>query len=181
MIENILISAFPDHIAADKAVHALYHAGFEMGDVSVVGKDVLTARDPTGYYSQAETTSLLTKATVATGAGLGLLAGFAVAGPFVLLGPIAALATGAAIGGVAGLGLGQLFPHLMEMNEPDSVLEAFEQMLELGNFLLLIHSDKATAARAIPILNEVGAIQTRLLAEPGWGAESGPKPAASLS
>jgi hypothetical protein len=163
---SLLVSSFIDREAADAAGHRLYHAGFPMAQVSVVCKDWLDAADPDGYHSRSDANRMSTEAFAGAGGILGMLAGFAVVGPFARLGPIAGLVAGSAIGGSAGRTIGWWFYGMEDPNEPEFVVAAYEEMLHQGKALLIVHGDKSLAETAEPILQEAGAIEVRHLVKP---------------
>ena len=129
----------------------------------MVCKDWLNAADPNGYQSLGDATRMTTGAFAGVGGTLGLLAGFAIAGPFALLGPITGLIAGAAVGGATGFSVGWMFYDMQDPNEPDFVVASYDDMLHRGHALLVVHGDRELAHSAEPMLREAGAVEVRYL------------------
>jgi hypothetical protein len=51
------IAVFPDHVAAENAVKSLTEAGFEMKNLSVVGKGYHSEEKVVGFYNMATASS----------------------------------------------------------------------------------------------------------------------------
>ena len=112
-IVHSVVAVYPDHAAAEAAVRQLHESGFNLGDLSIVGRDFQETEEPYGLVSRGD----YVKAGAETGSlfgglfGLCLGAAFLVLpgiGPVVVAGPIAAALLAGIEGALAGTGLGSL-------------------------------------------------------------------------
>src|SRR5262245_38906693 len=108
-----VIAVYPDHASAERAIRRLHQAGFEMLNLSIVGRDFQVSEAPVGFVNAGD--------FAATGAGtgawvgglFGLLVGAAFlilpgVGPVVIAGPLSAALLGGLEGALAGAALGAL-------------------------------------------------------------------------
>ena len=94
-IASSVVAVYPDHAAAEGAVRQLHEAGFDLGDLSIVGRDFQETEEPCGLVSRGD----YVKAGAETGSLFGLLSGLCIGAGFLVLpeiglvvvaGPIAA-------------------------------------------------------------------------------------------
>ena len=69
-IASSVVAVYPDHAAAEGAVRQLHEAGFDLGDLSIVGRDFQETEEPYGLVSRGD--------YVKAGAETGSLFGWAV-------------------------------------------------------------------------------------------------------
>src|SRR3954452_12341534 len=102
-VQSSVVAVFPDHESAEQAVRRLLKEGFDMKDVSIVGRDFQVTEEPIGFVSTRD----YAKVGAATGAWVGGLFGLLVGaaflvlpgvGPVVVAGPLSA----ALLGGLEG-------------------------------------------------------------------------------
>ena len=154
---DTVIAVFEDHNAADAAVKNLTAAGFEMKNLSVVGKGYHTDEKVVGFYNQGDRI----KFWGTRGAFWGGLWGWFFGGLFmiipgvghvVVLGYLATMAISAietafVVGGLSAIGAA-----LYSIGVPkDSVIQ-YETALKADNFLVMAHGPAEEIARAKAIL-----------------------------
>jgi hypothetical protein len=154
---NAVVAIYNTHTEAEEAVKALQRSGFDMTQLSIVGKDYHTEDHVVGYYSTGDRMRAWGRMGAFWGGLWGLLFGaafFAIPGigPVVIAGPlvswiVGALEGAAVVGGVSALGAG-----LASMGIPrDSVLK-YETALKADKFLLVAHGSPEQVDRAKSIL-----------------------------
>jgi uncharacterized membrane protein len=159
MAENeSVIAIFATHQDAEEAVKELQKSGFDMKQLSIVGKDYHTEEHVVGYYNLGDRVASWGKAGVFWGWIWGLVFGSALfivpgIGPVMVGGPlvswlIGALETAVVVGGLSALGAA-----LVSVGIPkDSVLK-YETALKANKFVLIAHGTREEVARAKSILD----------------------------
>jgi uncharacterized membrane protein len=147
-----VVAVFPDHESAEEAVRRLLKEGFEMKDVSIVGRDFQVTEEPIGFVS----TSDFAKIGAGTGAWVGLLVGAAFlvlpgVGPVIIAGPLSAALLGGLEGALAGAALGALSGALVGWGIPKNQALKYEAQVKAGKFLVLARGtpEKIEGAKAI--------------------------------
>jgi hypothetical protein len=154
---DTVIAVFADHPAAEAAVKKLTAAGFEMKDLSVVGKGYHTEEKVVGFYNIGDRVRFWGGKGAFWGGLWGLFFGglfltIPVVGHVVVLGYLASMAfsaieTAIVVGGASALGAA-----LYSMGVPkDSVIE-YETALKADDFLVMAHGTAAEIVRAKAIL-----------------------------
>ena len=156
-MEDSVIAVFDGHMAADAAVKQLSAAGFEMKNLSVVGKGYHTEEKVVGFYNAGDRIKLWGKRGAMWGGLWGLFFGglflsIPVVGHVIFLGYIAAAALSAAEGAVIVGGLSALGAALSSLGIPkDSVLK-YETAIKADGFLVMAHGTATEMAHAKDIL-----------------------------
>jgi hypothetical protein len=154
---NTVIAVFPDHQAAETAVKKLNAAGFEIKNLSVVGKGYHTDEKVVGFYNVGDRVKFWGTRGAFWGGLWGLFFGglfmvVPVVGYVIVLGYLAAIAisgieTAVMVGGLSALGAA-----LYSIGIPrDSVIE-YETALQADSFLVMAHGTAEEMARAKTIL-----------------------------
>jgi hypothetical protein len=154
---NSVVAVFDDHGAAETAVKKLSAAGFEMKNLSVVGKGYHTEEKVVGFYNAGDRIKFWGVRGAFWGGLWGLFVGglfvtVPVVGQVVVLGYLAtmaigALETAAVIGGLSALGAA-----LYGIGVPkDSVIQ-YEAALKAEGFMVVAHGTAQEMARAKTIL-----------------------------
>ena len=157
---DTVIAVFADHQAAEAAVKKLTAGGFEMKNLSVVGKGYHTDEKVVGFYSTGDRVRFWGTRGAFWGGFWGLfLGGLFMTIPFVghvvVLGYlatilIAGVENAAVVGGLSALGAA-----LYSMGVPkDSVLK-YETAVSADDFLVMAHGTAAEMARAKAILGTI--------------------------
>jgi hypothetical protein len=173
---NSVVAIFDQHTQAEEAVRQLQQAGFDMKQLSIVGKGYHTEENVVGYYTTGERMKHWGKNGAFWGGIWGLLFGSAIfmipgIGPLAMAGPIVGWIAGALEGAVVVGGLSAIGAGLYSIGIPKKSILQYETSLKAGKFMLVAHgtSDEVTHAKAI--LSTTGATETQLhLADVSAGA-----------
>ena len=162
--ETAVLGVFNNRAQAEICIDTLWNAGFRNDDMSVLASDrrvarELTAEKHTKTEHPADDAEVGATLGIEIGAGLGLLAGFAVLGipglgAFVAAGPILGTLMGAGIGAAGGGVIGALIGW--GISEHDA--HRYHERLKAGGILLAVHSDSPDwRDKARDILERTGA------------------------
>lgn len=155
-----VIAVFGDHPAAEAAVKKLNAAGFEMKNISIVGKGYHTDEKVVGFYNTGDRVKFWGTRGAFWGGFWGLFLGgmfmaIPVIGHVVVLGYLAAIVASGIENAVMVGGLSALGAALYSIGVPkDSVLQ-YETTLKTDRFLVMAHGPEAEIARAKTILGTV--------------------------
>jgi uncharacterized membrane protein len=152
------VAVYATHDEADAAIKSLQKSGFDMKNLSIVGKDFRTEDHAVGYYNTGDRVKFWGK----TGAFWGGLAGILfssaflvipIVGHIIVLGPLVS----SIIGGLEGAAVvgttSALFGALTGLGIPkDSVIQ-YENEVKAGKFLVLAQGTEEEVARAKNILS----------------------------
>jgi hypothetical protein len=166
--ENVTASIFRTHEDAETAVKTLQRAGYEMKQLSIIGKDYHTEEHVTGYYNAGDRIKYWGKNGAFWGAIWGWFFGAAFffipgMGPMLIAGPLVSAVVGALegalfVGGVSALGAG-----LFSIGIPKDSVLAYEAALKADKFLLLVHGTAQDVERAKEVLqNQTAAAETQV-------------------
>ena len=156
-IASCVVAVYSDHAAAERAVRQLHESGFNLGDLSIVGRDLQVTEEPYGLVGRGD----YVKAGAESGALFGWLFGLYIGAGFLALpgiglvvvaGPIAAVLVGAMEGGLAGTGLGSLAGALVGWEVPKDRALKYEKQVKGGKFLVFVRSVPEVVARARSLL-----------------------------
>jgi hypothetical protein len=157
---DTVIAVFADHPAAEAAIKKLTGAGFDMKNLSVVGKGYHTDEKVVGFYNAGDRIKFWGTRGAFWGGFWGLFLGglfvtVPVVGQVVVLGYLAAIAIGAIENAVLVGGISALAAALYSIGVPkDSVIE-YETALKTDSFLVMAHGPAIEIARAKTILGTV--------------------------
>lgn len=157
---DTVVAIFADHPAAETAVKKLTAAGFEMKNLSVVGKGYHTDEKVVGFYNMGDRIKFWGTRGAFWGGFWGLFFGglfmtIPVVGHVIVLGYLATIAisgleTAIMLGGLSALGAA-----LYSIGIPkDSVIQ-YETALKTDSFLVMAHGTAEEVARAKAILGTV--------------------------
>jgi hypothetical protein len=165
--KNSVVAIFDHHTQAEAAVKSLQKAGFEMKNLSIVGKGYHTEESVVGYYNAGDRMlhwgsqgalwggfwSLL------FGSAFFMLPGF---GPLLVAGPmvvwiVGALESAVVIGGISALGAA-----LASIGIPENSILQYETSIKAGRFMMLVHGTPDEVTRAKAILHTSGASKIQL-------------------
>lgn len=165
--ENVTVSIFKNHQDAEAAVRTLQRAGFEMKQLSIVGRGYHTEEHVTGYYNAGDRIKYWGKNGAFWGAIWGWFFGAAFFfvpgfGPLLMAGPLVSAFAGALEGATFVGGLSALGAALFSIGIPKDSVLAYETALKADNFLLLVHGTPQEVQRAKEILqSQTGASDTQ--------------------
>jgi uncharacterized membrane protein len=155
--EKSMVALYDTHEQAEQAVKKLQKSGFNMGKLSIVGKDYHMDEHVVGYYNVGDRMKKWGGTGAFWGSIWGLLFGSAFfmipgIGPLLIAGPFVSSLVGALEGAIVVGGLSTLGAALSSLGIPkDSILE-YETEIKAGKFMLLAHGTAAEVARAKEIL-----------------------------
>ena len=159
---NSVVAVFQSHDQAEAAVRELQKDGFDMKQLSIVGKDIRTEEHVTGYYNAGDRMLYWGKQgafwggfwggmwAILFGSAYFLIPGI---GPLLVAGPlvvwIVGILEGAAIvGGVSALGAA-----LVSIGIPNNSVVQYETEVKNGKILLIAHGTAEDAERAKELLD----------------------------
>jgi hypothetical protein len=157
---NTVIAVFADHPAAETAIKKLTSAGFDMKNLSVVGKGYHTDEKVVGFYNTGDRIKFWGTRGAFWGGFWGLFLGglfvtVPVVGQVVVLGYIASIVVAAIENAVVVGGISALVAALYSIGVPkDSVIQ-YETAIKTDSFLVMAHGTAAEIARAKMILSTV--------------------------
>jgi hypothetical protein len=152
-----VIAVFADHPAAETAVKKLTAAGFEMKNLSVVGKGYHSEEKVVGFYNVGDRIKFWGTRGAFWGGLWGLFFGglfmtIPVVGHVIVLGYLAATAISAVESAIVVGGLSALGAALYSIGVPkDSVIQ-YEAAVKADGFLVMAHGTAEEMARAKAIL-----------------------------
>jgi uncharacterized membrane protein len=154
---NAVVAIYNTHTEAEEAVKALQRSGFDMTQLSIVGKDYHTEDHVVGYYSTGDRMKAWGRMGAFWGGLWGLLFGaafFAIPGigPVVIAGPLVSWIVGALEGAVVVGGLSALGAGLAGLGIPHDSILKYETALKAHQFLLIAHGSPEQVDRAKSIL-----------------------------
>lgn len=167
--ENTIIGIFDSHERAERAVKELQRSGYDMRNLSLVGKGIHEEEHPVGFYTTGQRIASWGGIGAFWGGVWGLLVGaaffwipglgpIAVAGPFVHL-LVSGLEGAALVGGIGAVG-----GALASLGVPrDSILK-YERELKADKYLVLAHGTPEEVERARTIMAQIEATATELVA-----------------
>jgi hypothetical protein len=160
-IASSVVAVYPDRSAAELAVRQLHDAGFDLGELSIVGRDFRETEEPYGLVSRGD----YVKAGMETGSLFGGLFGLCVGAGFlavpgiglvVVAGPLAAALLAGIEGALAGTALGSLAGALVGWDVPKDRAIKYEKQVKGGKFLVFVRSNTEVVARARNLLVSQG-------------------------
>jgi len=155
---DTIIAVFQDHTAAESAVKKLAEAGFEMKNLSVVGKGYHTEENVVGFYNVGDRIQFWGRRGAFWGGLWGLFFGglfvtIPILGHVIVLGYLASAMIAAVEGAVVVGGLSSLSAALYSIGIPKNSVVQYETDVKADGFLVMAHGTAADIARAHSILN----------------------------
>jgi uncharacterized membrane protein len=160
--ENAVVAVLPTHTQAEEAVKELQKAGFNMRQLSIVGKDYHTDEHVVGYYNAGDRMKYWGKLGAFWGGLWGLLFGSAFflipgIGPLVVAGPLVTWIVGALEGAAVVGGLSALGAALYSVGIPKDSILKYETAIKSSRFIVIAHGTADEVAKAKRILGTSGA------------------------
>jgi hypothetical protein len=158
---NSAVAVYDSHTEADAAIKALRDAKFQMGQLSIVGKDYHTEEHPIGFYNAGDRMKFWGKNGAfwgglwgwLVGAGFFLIPGI---GHIIVLGPIVGWIAGALEGAAVGAGLGVLGAALASAGIPKDTVVKYETAIKAGKFVVVAHGTPGEVDLARSVLAAKG-------------------------
>ncbi len=158
------VATFPTHAGAERAIKQLGLAGFDIKQLSVVGKGYHVDEQVIGFYNQGDRVRFWGSEGAFWGALWSLFFGglfvtVPVIGPVVALGYIAVMAIGALEGAVVVGGISAISAALYGMGIPKNSILQYETAITTDSYLVMAHDTPSRIAIARAILEKAGASQ----------------------
>lgn len=152
-----MVAIYNSHEKAEEAVSKLQKKGFDMEQLSIVGKDYHTEENIVGYYNLGDRMKLWGGTGAFWGGIWGLLLGSAFfiipgVGPLLIAGPIVAAMVGALEGAVTLGGISVLGAALFSIGIPENSILEYETEIKAGKFMLVAHGTFSEVEKAKEIL-----------------------------
>ena len=154
---DTVIAVFTDHNSAEAAVKKLTAAGFEMKNLSIVGKGYHTDEKVVGFYNAGDRIKFWGKRGAFWGGLWGMFFGglfltIPIVGHVVVLGYLASMAIYGIENAIVVGGMSALGAALYGIGVPkDSVIQ-YETAVKADSFLVMAHGAAEEVARAKSIL-----------------------------
>jgi len=159
MIRNdSVVAIFQTHKDAEDSIRALERLGFDMKNLSIVGKDYHTEEHVVGYYNTGDRMKYWGGTGAFWGGFWGLLFGSAFfwipgIGPLLMAGPIVASVVATLEGAVAVGGLSALGAGLYSLGIPKDTVLQYETAVKLDKFLVIAHGTTDELAKAKRVMH----------------------------
>ena len=158
------VAVFDTHEQAADAVRELQRGGFDMKQLSIVGRDYHTDQHVIGYFNAGERARFFGKYGAFWGGLAGVLFGAAfmfvpVLGHIVVLGPLAATLVGGLQGAVLGGGVSAVAGALTAIGVPKDTVLRYEMALKADKYLLVVHGDAQLQQRAREMLGSHASLE----------------------
>lgn len=161
--DNHCVAIFDRHDDAERAIRALEDSGFDMKQLSIVGRDYLSEEHPVGFYNTGDRVRYWGRYGAFWGAIFGMI--FAPAffwipgvGPVLTGGLISSALMGIIEGGVVGAavvgGTSALAGALSGLGIPKDTVIEYETQLKANKFLLIASGSAADVEKARGLLAE---------------------------
>ena len=154
---DTIIAVFQDHTAAESAVKKLAEAGFEMKNLSVVGKGYHTEENVVGFYNVGDRIQFWGRRGAFWGGLWGLFFGglfvtIPILGHVIVLGYLASAMIAAVEGAVVVGGLSSLSAALYSIGIPKNSVVQYETDVKADGFLVMAHGTAEEIAHAHSVL-----------------------------
>jgi uncharacterized membrane protein len=161
-IDNAVVAVLPTHTEAEAAIKELNNAGFNMKQLSIVGKDYHIDEHVVGYYNAGDRMKYWGKLGAFWGGLWGMLFGSALffipgIGPLMIAGPLVTWIVGALEGAVVVGGISALGAGLYSIGIPEDSILKYETAIKSGRFIVVAHGTADEVAKAKQILGTSGA------------------------
>ena len=160
--KNSVVAVLDTHQSAEEAVKALQHAGFNMKQLSIVGKDYHSEEHVVGYYTTGDRMWYWGKFGAFWGGLWGMLFGAAFfwvpgIGPVLVAGPLVSAIVGGLEGAAVAGGLGAIGAGLYSVGIPKNSVLDYERALRADKYLLVAHGTADEVAKAKEIMDALDA------------------------
>ena len=155
---DTIVATFADHPAAETAIKELASAGFDMKNLSVVGKGYHSDEKIMGFYNAGDRIKFWGTRGAFWGGFWGLFFGglfltVPVVGQVFVLGYLATIAITASEGALVVGGVNALGAALYSIGIPKDSIVQYESALKADKFLLVVHGTADETAKAKEILS----------------------------
>lgn len=168
---DTVIAVFADHLSAEGAIKSLCQGGFEIRNLSIIGKGFHTEEKVVGFYNAGDRIRFWGSQGAFWGGFWGLFLGGAfislpVVGHVIILGALAAAVVAAVEGALVLGGLSVLGAALYSVGIPKDTILQYEAALKADGFLVMAHGSASEMARAKALLVRAQALDTDIHSTP---------------
>ena len=155
----VMTALYDTHEQAEEAIKKLQQHGYDLRQLSIVGRDYHSEENVVGYYNTGDRMRKWGGNGAFWGSIWGMLMGSAFilipgVGPLLLAGPLVGALEGAVVvGGVSALGAA-----LASLGIPDNSALEYETEIKVGKYMLLAHGTTAEVTQARQILGVDNAV-----------------------
>jgi uncharacterized membrane protein len=155
--ENAMVAMYNSHEEAEQAVKSLQKSGYNMKNLSIVGKDYHTDENVVGYYNMGDRMMQWGGNGAFWGSLWGLMVGSAFfmipgVGPVLIAGSFVSAMVGALEGAVVVGSMGALGAALFSVGIPEDSIVEYETEIKAGKFMLLTNGTTEEMAKARDVL-----------------------------
>lgn len=148
-----VVAVYDTHSEAEEAVKELQKSGFDMKQLSIVGKDYQTEEEVVGYYNIGDRMKKWGGAGAFWGGLWGAMFGSAFflipgIGPLLVAGPLVAWIVGALEGAVVVGGLSALGAGLYGIGIPEDSIIEYETHIKSGKYVVIAHGSPEDVTRS---------------------------------
>ena len=141
---NAVVAIYKSHTDAEAAVKELQQSGFNMKNLSIVGRGYHTDEHVVGYYNAGDRMKYWGKTGAFWGGLWGMLFGSAFflipgVGPLLVAGPLVAWIVGALEGAVVVGGLSAVGAGLYSLGIPKDSILRYETALKTDKYVVIAH------------------------------------------
>ena len=153
----VMTALYDTHEQAEEAVRKLQHQGYDMKQLSIVGRDHHSEENVVGYYNMGDRVLKWGSNGAFWGSIWGMLFGSAfllipAVGPLLVAGPLVGMLVGALEGAVVVGSVSALGAALASLGIPENSVLEYETEIKVGKYMLLAHGTPAEVAQAQQIL-----------------------------
>ncbi len=158
--DQTIVASYLRHSDAENAVRALASDGIPMQRISIIGRHYEPVEDVQGFFRPADGALQGASQGAWFGGLFGLMLGafgffvFPVVGGLMAIGPISGMIAGA----VGGAGIGALIEGLVVAGIPRDQAIKYQDRLQAGEFLVVVHGSSDESMRAHEILQKSGQV-----------------------
>jgi uncharacterized membrane protein len=154
---NTMVAMYSSHDEAENAVKKLQKSGYDMKNLSIVGKDYHTDESVVGYYNTGDRMKQWGANGAFWGSIWGLLLGSAFfmipgLGPILVAGSFVSALVGALEGAVVLGSISALGAALASIGIPENSIVEYETEIKAGKFMLLANGTEVELANAREVL-----------------------------
>ena len=155
--EDMTCQLFENHDQAEAAIRALHAAGFDMREISLVGKGYHSEEHPIGFYTAGDRIRAWGGMGAFWGGIWGLLLGPAVffipgIGLVAMAGPLVAALVASLEGAVVVGGVSALGAALVQVGVPKDQVIRYEKALKVDGYMLVVRGTADEVAKARTLL-----------------------------
>ncbi len=154
---NAMVAIYNTHEEAEQAVKKLQKNGYNMKNLSIVGKDYHTDQNVVGYYNTGDRMKQWGGNGAFWGSLWGMLVGSAFfmipgVGPVLVAGSFVSALVGALEGAVIVGGMSALGAALVGLGIPEDSIVEYETQIKAGKFMLLTDDTEGQMSKARELL-----------------------------